>query len=115
MCCILSVGPLLVPRTLNVKVKVKVIDTAQHCRWRTAKVLIQEHIDEWPPTLPARIIGAYQNQLRDPGIEPGSVPWQGTILPLNQPRLSHEKNVNTRVCQVDRKPGYTALLILCMR
>ena len=24
--------------------------------------------------------------LRDPGIEPGSVPWQGTILPLNQPR-----------------------------
>ena len=25
--------------------------------------------------------------LRDPGIEPGSVPWQGTILPLNQPRV----------------------------
>ncbi len=25
--------------------------------------------------------------LRDPGIEPGSVPWQGTILPLNQPRF----------------------------
>ena len=25
--------------------------------------------------------------MRDPGIEPGSVPWQGTILPLNQPRL----------------------------
>ena len=24
--------------------------------------------------------------MRDPGIEPGSVPWQGTILPLNQPR-----------------------------
>ena len=24
--------------------------------------------------------------VRDPGIEPGSVPWQGTILPLNQPR-----------------------------
>ena len=27
-----------------------------------------------------------QNRMRDPGIEPGSVPWQGTILPLNQPR-----------------------------
>ena len=26
--------------------------------------------------------------MRDPGIEPGSVPWQGTILPLNQPRLN---------------------------
>ena len=26
--------------------------------------------------------------LRDPGIEPGSVPWQGTILPLNQPRFA---------------------------
>ena len=25
--------------------------------------------------------------MRDPGIEPGSVPWQGTILPLNQPRF----------------------------
>ena len=30
-----------------------------------------------------------KNQLRDPGIEPGSVPWQGTILPLNQPRRIH--------------------------
>ncbi len=27
--------------------------------------------------------------MRDPGIEPGSVPWQGTILPLNQPRGMH--------------------------
>ncbi len=26
-------------------------------------------------------------RMRDPGIEPGSVPWQGTILPLNQPRF----------------------------
>ena len=26
--------------------------------------------------------------MRDPGIEPGSVPWQGTILPLNQPRFT---------------------------
>ena len=26
--------------------------------------------------------------MRDPAIEPGSVPWQGTILPLNQPRWS---------------------------
>ena len=25
--------------------------------------------------------------MRDPGIEPGSVPWQGTILPLNQPHF----------------------------
>ena len=32
-----------------------------------------------------------KNQLRDPGIEPGSVPWQGTILPLNQPRRTHGK------------------------
>ena len=28
-----------------------------------------------------------QKTMRDPGIEPGSVPWQGTILPLNQPRF----------------------------
>ena len=27
--------------------------------------------------------------VRDPGIEPGSVPWQGTILPLNQPRFNN--------------------------
>ena len=30
-----------------------------------------------------------KTNMRDPGIEPGSVPWQGTILPLNQPRRKH--------------------------
>ena len=33
-------------------------------------------------------LGETKNRgVRDPGIEPGSVPWQGTILPLNQPRF----------------------------
>ena len=31
--------------------------------------------------------------MRDPGIEPGSVPWQGTILPLNQPRSLWRANL----------------------
>ncbi len=35
--------------------------------------------------------------LRDPGIEPGSVPWQGTILPLNQPR-SHVHMAISALC-----------------
>ena len=30
--------------------------------------------------------GTETKYMRDPGIEPGSVPWQGTILPLIQPR-----------------------------
>ena len=34
--------------------------------------------------------------LRDPGIEPGSVPWQGTILPLNQPCVLPQNARNTR-------------------
>ncbi len=42
------------------------------------------------------------DSLRDPGIEPGSVPWQGTILPLNQPRAMHDTSFlasnNARLC-----------------
>ena len=33
--------------------------------------------------------------MRDPGIEPGSVPWQGTILPLNQPRSYVQQTIST--------------------
>ena len=35
--------------------------------------------------------------MRDPGIEPGSVPWQGTILPLNQPRRQHENGLDFEI------------------
>ena len=37
--------------------------------------------------LARRLENKAKQKLRDPGIEPGSVPWQGTILPLNQPRF----------------------------
>ena len=35
--------------------------------------------------------------MRDPGVEPGSVPWQGTILPLNQPRCMDDGVANITV------------------
>ena len=33
--------------------------------------------------------------MRDPGIAPGSVPWQGIILPLNQPRIRAQCAIST--------------------
>ena len=38
-------------------------------------------------------VGAFGkfDMVRHPGIEPGSLPWQGSILPLDQCRLVGEK------------------------
>ena len=47
------------------------------------RALLKDHKNEVPSPEPRK----NKHHLRDPGIEPGSVPWQGTILPLNQPRF----------------------------
>ena len=63
--------------------------------------------------------------LRDPGIEPGSVPWQGTILPLNQPRMAGASSLKSRVsvpaayldtdCPLQKFVAYLATAILRSR
>ena len=48
------------------------------------RALLKDHKHEVLPELKQK---GDSSTMRDPGIEPGSVPWQGTILPLNQPRF----------------------------
>ncbi len=51
--------------------------------------------------------GAKKNGLRSPGIEPGSLPWQGSILPLD-----HERFTDVMIARKKKDIYHNTYLIL---